>query len=202
MTFNKTVFAAMLQKASAAIEENKPLLTQLDSVAGDGDHGVSMSRAIGAAASAAGADGSLKELLHGVGWAVMCEDCGSTGPLVGSFFMGLSDGVDSDELDAAGVQKMFEAGLAGIAVHSKAAVGDKTMMDALIPAVGAMAGVEEIPAMLAAAATAADKGAEATVDMVAKFGRARNLGEKSRGHVDPGAKSISLIFVAFAEAVA
>ncbi len=187
----------MVAAAAEKIEASKELLTQLDSVAGDGDHGISMLRAIRAAEKAAGADGSFKETLHGVGWAVMSEDCGSTGPLVGSFFMGLSDGVDADELDAAATRVMFEAGLAGIAKHSKADVGGKTMMDALIPAVAAMKGHDELKPMLEAAATAADEGAEATKDMVAKFGRARNLGERSRGYIDPGAKSISLIFSSF-----
>lgn len=200
----------MLAGAVEKIEANHDLLTQLDSVAGDGDHGVSILRAIRAAANAAQKSldegDPLKKTLHGVGWAIMSEDCGSTGPLVGSFFMGLSQGVDdgdddsdSDGLDAAACQTMFEAGLAQFTKRSKAELGGKTMMDALHPAVKAMKGSSDVPTLFAAAAKAAVEGAESTKEMVAKYGRARNLGEKTVGHIDPGATSISLIFTAMSD---
>ena len=204
-TFNQTLLQSMLAGAVEKIEANQDLLTKLDSVAGDGDHGVSILRAIRAAANAAQKaidDGDpLKKTLHGVGWAIMSEDCGSTGPLVGSFFMGLSQPVDAEELDAAACQAMFEAGLAQFTKSSKAELGGKTMMDALHPAVKAMEGSSDVPTLFAAAAKAAVKGAESTKEMVAKYGRARNLGEKTIGHVDAGATSISLIFTAMSEAI-
>jgi len=200
---------AMLQTAVAVIRENEPLLSKLDSVTGDGDHGAAMVLAV-AAAEKALADwdkASLKSLLHGVGWGMMCIDGGSTGPLWGSLFVGMSKGADEAEsLDCAGMAEMFEAGLAKVRKQSKAQVGDKTMMDALIPAVGAIRTAADASASvndaMTQAAQAAAEGAEATAGMQAKFGRARNLGERAIGHVDPGATSMSLLFKAFSEALA
>ena len=200
---------AMLSAAVTQIRDNEGLLSQLDAATGDGDHGSAMVKAVNAIAKAVDEwDGeSLKGLMHAAGWGTMCIDGGSTGPLFGSLLMGMSaslEGVES--LDAAGVAGMFEAGLAKLAAQSKAQVGDKTMMDALIPAVGALraaadggAGIDEA---MAQAADAATKGAEATTDMLAKYGRARNLGDRVIGHVDPGATSMSLMFKAFSAALA
>ena len=150
------------------------------------------------------ASSDLKDMLYKVGWSVMCADGGSTSPLIGSLFMGMSDAVEGkDELAPADVALMFESGLAKMFKQSKASVGDKTMMDALIPAVDAMkasAGADEgIDMMLAKARDAAVKGAASTSELVAKFGRARNLGDRVIGHKDPGSVSISLIFQGFCE---
>lgn len=202
-TLNKQVLTAMIDAAVKTIEENFDLLSQLDSATGDGDHGVAIRKTITAAQTAIQSnDGPLKDVVTAVGWGVMSEGAGSAGPLLGAFFMGMADGCTSDELDAAQTAAAFEAALAGMQQHSKAEVGDKTMMDAVIPAIGAMKGGTDIPTMFRAAADAAVAGAEASIDMVAKFGRARNLGERSKGHMDAGAKSLSLIFTAFADAVA
>jgi dihydroxyacetone kinase-like protein len=138
---------------------------------------------------------------------MMCIDGGSTGPLWGSLFVGMSTGVgEADSLDCGAVADAFEAGLAKIQKQSKAQVGDKTMMDALIPAVGAIRTAADASASIndamSAAAQAAAEGAEATAGMQAKFGRARNLGERVIGHIDPGATSMSLLFKAFSEALA
>jgi len=199
----------MIGAAASIIRENHELLSQLDSATGDGDHGVSMLRAAEAMAAAVEEDssGEIPKLLHAVGWGIMCVDGGSTGPLFGSLFMGLSEGVGEDtSLDAAATAAMFEAGMAKIQKQSKAQVGDKTMMDALIPAVEAMRKAaddgQDAGAALAASAEAAKKGAEATADMQAKFGRARNLGDRTIGHVDPGATSMSLLFKGFSEGAA
>jgi dihydroxyacetone kinase-like protein len=146
-----------------------------------------------------GAD--FKSMFNDMGFAVMIETSGSTSTLLGAFFLGMSDAVSDAELDAAGVKKLFAGGLANVRKQTKAEVGDKTMMDALIPAVKAMevCSSDEIGDLLSAAAIAAQKGAEATVDMVAKFGRARNYGERSKGFMDSGAASWSAMFAAFAE---
>ena len=199
----------MLQTAVALIRDNEPLLSKLDSATGDGDHGSAMVQAV-AAAEKAVADWdkvSLKSLLHGVGWGMMCIDGGSTGPLWGSLCMGMSEGAgEAESLDCAAMAEMFEAGLAKVRKQSKAQVGDKTMMDALIPAVGAIRTAADasanISAVMSQAARAAAAGAAATAGMQAKFGRARNLGERAIGHVDPGATSMSLLFSAFSEALA
>jgi dihydroxyacetone kinase-like protein len=200
---------AMLQTAVTVIRDNEPLLSKLDSVTGDGDHGSAMVQAVGAAEKAM-ADwdkASLKSLLHGVGWGMMCIDGGSTGPLWGSLFVGMSKGAgEAESVDCPALAEMFEAGLAKVQKQSKAQVGDKTMMDALIPAVGAIRTAadasESITDAMTQAAQAAAQGAESTANMQAKFGRARNLGERAIGHVDPGATSMSLLFKAFSEALA
>lgn len=200
---------AMLSAAVAKIRENESMLSQLDAATGDGDHGSAMGKAV--AAIEKGVDGwdgqSLKDLMHAVGWGTMCIDGGSTGPLLGSLLMGMKAGVgEAETLDVGALAAMFEAGLVKLQTQSKARVGDKTMMDALIPAVGALRVAADasasIPEAMAQAADAAAKGAEATSDMQAKFGRARNLGDRVIGHVDPGATSMSLIFKAFSEALA
>ncbi|MBL7220483.1 MAG: dihydroxyacetone kinase subunit L [Phycisphaerae bacterium] len=199
---------AMLQTAVALIRDNEPLLSRLDSVTGDGDHGAAMVSAVAAAEKALGEwdKSSLKSLLHGVGWGMMCIDGGSTGPLWGSLFMGMSKGAgEAESLDCAALAEVFEAGLAKVQSQSKAQVGDKTMMDALIPAVGAIRSAADASASIsdamASAASAAAQGAQATAGMQARFGRARNLGERTIGHVDPGATSMSLLFKAFSEAL-
>ena len=207
-TINADNMVAMLQNAVTTIRENEALLSQLDSATGDGDHGSAMVSAVNAADKALTEwdKASIKSLLHGVGWGMMCIDGGSTGPLWGSLFMGMSKGAgDVESIDSAALAVMFEAGLEKLQKQSKAGVGDKTMMDALIPAVGAIRAAADASASvndaLAAAAIAAAAGAAATSEMLAKFGRARNLGDRVIGHVDPGATSMSLLFKAFSEAL-
>ncbi|MDR1384238.1 MAG: dihydroxyacetone kinase subunit L [Planctomycetaceae bacterium] len=201
---NIEILRKMLTAVSETIEANVSYLNQLDSATGDGDHGTSIVKAIRAAAksvSDAPAGQALKEILYNVGWAVMGEDCGSTSSLIGSFFMGMSEAVTSEELDATAAIALFESGLAGVRKQTKAKIGDKTLMDALIPAVDQMSGKSDLKSALESAAVAAAQGAESTRDYVAKFGRARNLGERSVGHIDAGATSIALIFDAFAKSV-
>jgi len=207
-TINADNVVAMLEKAVATIRENEAMLSKLDSATGDGDHGSAMVSAVGAAdkALAEWDKASIQSLLKGVGWGMMCIDGGSTGPLWGSLFVGMSKGVgEAESLDCPALAAAFEAGLEKLQKQSKAQVGDKTMMDALIPAVQAIrtaadssASVDEA---LTAAANAAAEGAAATSEMLAKFGRARNLGDRVIGHVDPGATSMSLLFKAFSEAL-
>ncbi|MDR1493509.1 MAG: DAK2 domain-containing protein [Planctomycetaceae bacterium] len=197
------ILRKMLTAAYETIEANVAYLNQLDSATGDGDHGTSIVKAIRAAAKSvtdAPAEQSLKETIYNAGWAVMGEDCGSTSSLIGSFFMGMSEAVTSEELDAAASIALFESGLAGVRKQTKAKIGDKTLMDALIPAVEQMSGKSDLKSALESAAAAAD-GAKLTRDYVAKFGRARNLGERSVGHIDAGATSIALLFNAFAKNV-
>jgi len=207
-TINAENVASMIQATITLIRDNEQMLSKLDSATGDGDHGSAMVSAMNAAdkALAEWDKASIQSLLKGVGWGMMCIDGGSTGPLWGSLFMGMSKGAgEAESLDCAAMADMFEAGLAKIQKQSKAQVGDKTMMDALIPAVGAIRAAADASASidqaLAAAADAAAQGAAATCDMQAKFGRARNLGERVIGHVDPGATSMSLLFKAFSEAL-
>jgi dihydroxyacetone kinase-like protein len=197
----------MLQAAVGQIRANHELLSRLDAAVGDGDHGTTILRTMEALAKAIsdhpGSD--LKPLLSKIAWDVMDCDGGSTGPLLGSFFSGMSAGVAATpELDCTAVVAMLAGGIHKVAKQSRAVVGDKTMMDAFLPALDALqaaAPAGDIRAALQAAAAAAAAGAEATKEYRAKFGRARNLGERVIGHIDPGAVSVSLIFKGFSEAL-
>jgi dihydroxyacetone kinase-like protein len=132
----------------------------------------------------------------------MSVDGGSTSPLLGSFFLGMSEAVGGSEtLDSPGLAAAFSAGLAKLRAQTPAQVGDKTMVDALAPAVEALCRAAQSGAeptvLLAEAADAAQRGAEKTSEFQARFGRARNLGPRTIGHVDPGATSIALLLAGF-----
>jgi dihydroxyacetone kinase-like protein len=195
----------MLRAAVEQIRQNHEVLSRLDSAVGDGDHGTTILRTMEAVekAVAANTGTDLKELLAKIGWDVMGCDGGSTGPLLGTFFTGMGDGAaGKTELDRAGVVAMFEAGVAKLKTQSRAKVGDKTMMDAFLPALDALKSArpeDGIPGALRAAADAARRGSEETRNYRAKFGRARNLGDRVIGHLDPGSVSIALIFQGFSE---
>ncbi|MCY3021460.1 MAG: dihydroxyacetone kinase subunit DhaL [Planctomycetota bacterium] len=196
----------MFRAAAAQIRANAEALGKYDSVGGDGDHGTTMVRAMGNMEKAIGASpvADLKTLLNNIAWAVMGTDGGATGPLFGSFFMGMAPAAAGRKtLDAKTLASMLEGGLASIQKNSKAKQGDKTMLDALIPAVQSLRqaadGGAAPVACLRKAAEAAAQGAEATKNMVARFGRARNIGEKSLGSPDPGAVSVSLVLKGFVE---
>ena len=196
---------AMLLGAVKQIRANHEMLSRLDGAIGDGDHGITILRTMETVEKTVTehSDRDFKKLFAAIGWAVMSADGGSTGPLLGSFFTGLGDPVaGKTELDAAGVAAMFEGGVAKMQKISRAQVGDKTMMDALLPAVAALkTTTADVGTALKAAASAAAQGAESTKNFRAKFGRARNLGDRVIGHLDPGAVSISLIFKGFSEAI-
>lgn len=196
----------MIRSAADKIRANRDELSKLDSATGDGDHGMTITRAMGIAEKVIeeSEKKELKGLLKDVGWGVMGVDGGATGPLLGSFLMGLGSGVgEQDAIDCPTLAAMFEAGLAGVRRQSKAQVGDKTMMDALLPAVDAIRQAADagksIKETLQKAAEAAENGAVSTKDFRAKFGRAKNLGDRTIGHQDPGATSIALIFQGFFE---
>ena len=199
----------VLRAATAQVRAGSEELGRLDAATGDGDHGVAMTRAM--AAIEKGLDEcsarSLKTLLQGVAWSVMSIDAGATGPLMGSLFLGMVDPVgDADQIDAERLAAMLAGGLAKLRAVSKAELGDKTMLDALLPAVESLraaAAAGDSPAgALAAAAAAAQAGAENTKNCRARFGKARNLGERSLGHQDPGATSIAVLFRGLADGAA
>jgi len=193
----------MLHAAAEEVRGRHELLSQLDSVGGDGDHGTTMVRAMALMekTAAEAASKGAKGLLADVGWAIMGVDGGAIGPLLGLFFAGMADGAaDAEAYDAAAVASMLEAGLANLRRQTKAQPGDKTLLDALVPAVEAArlaAAGGDVCALLARAAEAAEAGAAATEQMMAKFGRAKNIKEQSIGTADPGATSTALIFKGF-----
>ena len=202
-------FGNMIRAAAAKVAAGHQELSRLDSVVGDGDHGTTMRRAMNLAVKSV--DGcrahDLRAVLSDVGWAILGVDGGATGPLLGTFFIGMAEATAGRQvLDAAGVAEAFEGAVAAVRKQTKAEVGDKTMIDALVPAVEALRAAaqagQSVAGALAKAADAAERGAAATTDFRAKFGRARNLGDRSIGSPDPGATSVGLIFRGFAEAVA
>lgn len=197
---------AMLEGAIARIREQNAYLSQLDSAVGDGDHGTTMLRVTNVIEKAIAECGAkpLAEFLSDIGWGLAGIDGGATGPLLGSLFLGMSEKVPTNaELNAEALSAMFEGGVAAIKKHTKAAIGDKTMMDALLPAVAGFRSAADAGSSardcLEKAAQAAQQGAASTTNLVAKIGRAKNLGERSRGVQDPGATSVALMFEGFCE---
>jgi phosphoenolpyruvate---glycerone phosphotransferase subunit DhaL len=197
-------FVNMLSGAARQVRANHEILSQLDSCGGDGDHGTTMLRAMDCLEKAAAGSAAkpLAELLRDVAWALMGVDGGATGPLFGSLLMGMADAADG-ELDGPRVAAMFESGLAGVRKRTKAQLGDKTMIDSLVPAVEAARKAADAGgdanSVLAAAAEGARLGAETTKQFQARFGRAKNVGPKSIGVQDAGATSTALVFQGFAE---
>lgn len=196
-------FKTMLNNALKHIKEREEEFSKLDAVIGDGDHGQAIVTAMSAIVATAQKGTEFKAMLNDMGFDVMLQVSGSTSTLLGAFFLGMSEPVSGTELDAAAVKAMFAGGLANVQKQTKARKGDKTMMDALIPAVEAIenSNSADIKEILEAGAKAALDGAAATVDMKANFGRARNYGERSIGYADSGASSWSCMFAAFAEAL-
>ena len=208
MQITKEIFRAMLRAAAKEIVSQCDHLNRLDSEGGDGDHGTAMSAATQAAHEAALESHSWSEMCTNIGMKVMGAASGSTSALVGSFYIGMADALKqnpSGSLDADELIAMFESGLANLLAVSRAKVGDKTLLDAIVPAVESMSEMKgtgsTITEIMKLAAQAAQAGAEATKDMVAKVGRAKNIGERSRGKCDAGASSFALMFQAFSEAL-
>lgn len=202
-TLTLDAFKAMLRNALVRIKEREDEFSKLDAVIGDGDHGQAIVTAMTVVVASTEQGTDFKTMLNDMGFNLMLQVSGSTSTLIGALFLGMSDNAAGTELDAAGVKKMFAGGLANVQKQTKAAVGDKTMMDALIPAVDAIQASEsdDMKVILTAGAEAAQVGALATVAMKANFGRARNYGERSIGYADSGASSWSCMFAAFAEAL-
>ncbi len=193
----KQVWARAAEKIAAREKD----YSALDAAAGgDGDHGEAIVAATRALAAAQGAD--FKSLLTDMVNHLESDVSGSTSSLYGTLFEGMADAVDAGvtELDAPGIADLFAAGLEELGFATKAKVGDKTFMDALIPAIEALKAhaAEGEQAMFAAAAAAAKAGSEATAQMQAKFGRAKNLGERSIGPIDAGSASNADIWSCFA----
>lgn len=193
----------MFRGAAARIREQHQRLSELDCVAGDGDHGSTMLRVVvQLEQAAAGVQTAPRELLRDAGWKVMGVDGGASSSLLGTFFAGMADlPGEGTALDCREFAAAFECGLAALQRQTKAGPGDKTMMDALVPAVNALHASATADSglidALRSAAAAAGAGAEATRNFVARHGRAKYLGEKTIGHPDPGAVSVALLFDGF-----
>lgn len=177
----KNEFAARLKHACAAVTAAEQELTDIDSKFGDADHGLTMTKIAGAIAEAVDeAEGGIQSMLDDAAMAVMALNGGSAVPLWNTWLDGMQEGApEGDEVDAAGIQAIFAKALEELDDMSGAKVGDKTMMDALIPASEAIAsytGSDENE-LFAAAAKAAAQGAENSKNFPSKFGRAKSYGD-------------------------
>ena len=199
--------AAWVRECARVLAANRNYLTALDAAIGDADHGANMERGFAAAVgkldeAPAGSDtGAVFRL---TGMALLSTVGGASGPLYGTFFVRMGKACESKaELSLADWADALDAGVEGVVFRGRAEAGDKTMLDALLPARDAVreaagAGVE-LASGLAAAAAAAEEGMRATTPLVAKKGRASYLGERSAGHQDPGATSAYLLLKAAAD---
>ena len=188
-----------IELAAVDIAEQRDYLVDLDRAIGDGDHGENMDRGFKAAVEALGQaqPASVAEVLKTVAKTLISTVGGAAGPLYGTAFLRASKAAGDGDLDGAGVAAVIAGALDGIQARGKATTGEKTMVDAWTPALEAARAAAESgsdpAAVLEAAATAAEAGAAATEPMRATKGRASYLGERSIGHLDPGAVSTSLI---------
>ena len=199
----KNELAARLQHACARVMAAEEELTDIDSKFGDADHGLTMTK-IAKAISAAveESEGGIQSMLDDAAMAVMSLNGGSAVPLWNTWLDGLQEEApEGDEIDVAGLKAIFDKAFEEIDDMSGAKVGDKTMMDALIPATEAIAAYEggDEDGLFAAAARAAAQGAENSKNFVSKFGRAKSYGTQTIGTPDAGATSMSCFFQGLAQ---
>ena len=204
MSISTDAIKKMLLAGAERVIEARNELTDIDSRFGDADHGITMEKIMTALAGAVqsfSGEGGVKALMDDVSMAIMTINGGSAVPLWTTLFDGLSEGASSsDEMSLDELKAMFRRGLEAFKALSKAKVGDKTMTDALEPAVEALCacngGLAEV---MKAAAEGAEAGAAATVNFTAKFGRAKSYGERTIGTPDAGAMSMKYFFRGLAE---
>ena len=198
MSYDKGRVCKPLENACAAVTAAEAELTEIDSKFGDADHGLTMTKIAGAISAAVDAsDGGIQSILDDASMAVMSLNGGSAVPLWNTWLDGMQEEApEGDTIDVAGIQAIFAKAFEEIDDMSGAKVGDKTMMDALIPAseaIAAYAGDSE-DELFAAAAKAAAEGAENSKNFVSKFGRAKSYGTKTIGTPDAGATSMAYFF--------
>jgi dihydroxyacetone kinase-like protein len=199
---------AWIREFARSVAEHRDELTTLDSAIGDADHGTNMDRGMSAAVAAleAAPPADPAALLKQVGMTLVSKVGGASGPLYGTFFLRMAGALGTGPADDETFGRALRAGLDGVVARGKAEPGDKTMLDALVPACdaldAALAAGQPLDQALAAAAEAARKGRDATVPLIARKGRASYLGERSAGHQDPGATSTALLLDAAVSALA
>ena len=190
-----------------AIQDNKEYLSEVDGAIGDGDHGINMNKGFSLCeARIQNLDIPLSEALDTLGTVLFTEIGGSMGPLYGTLFMEMAEAIyESEDVDAAAFHAMLKAAVDGLQEIVDAKIGDKTLMDVLMPAEAAMRDAvekgESFEQALDTMKKAAQDGRDYTIDLVAKFGRASRLGERSRGILDAGATSCALILSVMADSV-
>ena len=187
----------VVERLVKTIQDNKEYLSEVDGAIGDGDHGINMNKGFTICGSRLeGKDCSMSEAMEMLGDVLMSEIGGSMGPIYGTFFIEMGEAA-ADEIDLANFAEMMEAAYDGLASIVDARVGDKTLMDVIIPAKDSLRKSADEGAPFEKAlddcAAAAEAGKESTKELVAKFGRASRLGERSRGILDAGATSCALL---------
>jgi dihydroxyacetone kinase-like protein len=206
MAVGKEEVLKWLEALQQVYAVNRQWLTELDSAIGDADHGINMDRGFTAvkAELAAHVPSDIRSIFQNVATALIRHVGGAAGPLYGTFFLRAAVAcVGKTEIEAADVLVLFQAGIEGVQQRGKAAAGDKTMIDALLPALDAMRKAIEdggsLAAILDGGAAAAQAGMLRTIPMQARKGRASYLGTRSIGHQDPGATSSYLLLKAAAD---
>jgi len=198
-TFKNTSGAPIVLAIADRIVENRAYLSEIDGKIGDGDHGVNMAKGFGMAAERLkGQDTTLGQSFEILGTILMDEIGGSMGPLYGVMFTEFAEKLDGhSDIDPKTFSAMLHAGLEGIQSIGSAKVGDKTLLDALVPAIeafdGAIASGDSFDSALDKLVEAAETGRDSTLNLVAKIGRSARLGERSLGVLDAGATSCSII---------
>jgi dihydroxyacetone kinase-like protein len=192
---------ALIERSAATIDAHESELTALDQAIGDGDHGTNMKRGFRAIEAAADqiADLPFGAALHKAGMTLVMSVGGASGPLYGSLLMAMGKAGNTTPVDADAVAKRLAEGIEAVKKRGKSDVGAKTMLDVLVPVLEAIRGANGDAA--AAARRAADAALEATRDMKATKGRASFLGDRSVGHLDPGARSSALLVNAVCDVV-
>jgi len=197
-----------LVRAAALMKENRDFLTELDAAIGDADHGINLDRGFKRVSSqlASFKDKDIGSILKSTGLSLVSSVGGASGPLYGTMFLRAGESASGKKALALGELAIaLEEGLKGIMERGRAQPGDKTMIDALFPAITALKKAEEegktLAEALGKAVPAAEHGMEATIPMKAKKGRASYLGERSIGHQDPGATSSYLMLKALLDVI-
>lgn len=199
--------AAWLRRYAEIIDKQKSYLTDLDSAIGDADHGSNMARGTAAVVATLDDANTVDALLKKAGMTLVSTVGGTSGPLYGTLLMraGMATGAVT-AVTPAEFAKAFRAGLDGLVARGRTELGDKTMVDALAPALDALdaavAAGTPLAEAVAAARDAAVVGRDGTIPLVARKGRASYLGERSAGHLDPGAASATMLLDALVEVVA
>lgn len=195
--------SAILEDLASVIVANKAWLSEIDGKIGDGDHGSNMAKGFGRAAERVrGRVMTLDAAMMVLSDVLMGEIGGSMGPLYGMMFEDMAAAIKGrDHIDVAAFSAMLNAGLAGVQAIGNAKVGDKTLIDTLVPAIAAFdaATGQGFDAALLAMMAAAETGRDSTIDLVARIGRSARLGERSRGVLDAGATSCCLILTSLGQ---
>lgn len=208
MSINVLQVIDILKKINEAMDKNKAFLTELDATIGDGDHGLNMSKGFNAVVEKVKDESgnNIGDILKKAGMALVSNVGGASGPLYGTAFMKAAGEVNGkEEVTLQDLSKMLQAGLEGVKARGKGEAGDKTMIDAIVPALDALnkaiaEGLDSVSALEKTKA-AAFEGVEYTKTIAAKKGRASYLGERSIGHQDAGATSSAIILEVIYEAI-